>query len=211
MEPEHHQDKCTCDKTGSESDVSGKEKRSKIGLFNLRKSRVFSGKRSKKPTTTQSPSCKWVSAILIIGQQGLDVGFNLVKRSTKWSIKFNCTGRKSTKMLPSHEANRVCCRCTCPKSAENETNQAEAELPSTSSSHSDQPRGSIDVDLSEEPNRNVPEDNGEDNAQAAPHPDPPVVQVEQAEGVRGIYGTAMGANGAPSGVVVAAPFVDIPW
>lgn len=152
-----------------------------------------------------------MSAILIIGQQGLDVGFNLVKRSTKWSIKFNCTGRKSTKMLPSHEANRVCCRCTCPKSAENETNQAEAELPSTSSSHSDQPRGSIDVDLSEEPNRNVPEDNGEDNAQAAPHPDPPVVQVEQAEGVRGIYGTAMGANGAPSGVVVAAPFVDIPW
>lgn len=109
-------------------------------------------------------------------------------------------------MLPSHEANRGCCRCTCPKNTE--TNRAEAELPSTSSNHSDQPRGSLDIDVSEEHNHNVSEDNREDNA---PQPDPPVVQVEQAEGVRGIYGTAMGTNGAPSSVVVAAPFVDIPW
>lgn len=136
-----------------------------------------------------------------------------MKRSTKWSIKFNCTGRKSTKMLPSQEENRACCRCTCPRSSENvETNQTEAEhhLPSTSS-RSDQPRGSIAVDPSEEHNHNDPEDNREENVQAAPHPDPPVVQVEQAEGVRGIYSTAMGGNGAPSSVVVSAPFVDIPW
>lgn len=58
MDSEHHQDKCTCDKTGSESDLKGKEKRSKIGLFNLKSRGLpFSGKRSKKPAT-QSSSCK---------------------------------------------------------------------------------------------------------------------------------------------------------
>lgn len=125
-----------------------------------------------------------------------------MKRSTKWSIKFNCTGRKSTKMLPPQEENRACCRCTCPKNGANVETEAE-NLPSTS----EQPTSSIAVNPSEEDQHNIPED----NSQAAPHPDPPVVQVEQAEGVRGIYGTAMGGTGAPSSVVVAAPFVDIPW
>ncbi|XP_066152404.1 suppressor of cytokine signaling 5 isoform X1 [Euwallacea fornicatus] len=213
MEPDH-QDKCSCSRTelSQESEYSysesaqTKEKRSKISFLNLRKGRSlqFNAKRSKKASQSSQ------------GSNSNSVCFNLVKKSAKWSIKFNCTGKKESEMVSSGSDGRSCCRCTCFKGVD-EDNGSSLSLTSreeTSTAQSSNIAEEILPSVVEEATSANPTNN--DNTiqpvpqNSAANPEIPHVQVEQAEGVRGIYGTALSGNGTPSGVLITAPFADTP-
>ncbi|XP_050312905.1 uncharacterized protein LOC126747874 isoform X2 [Anthonomus grandis grandis] len=206
MEPSQ-QAKCCCEKqdTSQESDSSNseslqnpKEKPSRISLFNLRRTRAFhfNSKRSKK---TQGPSC------------------SNAKKSPKWSIKFNCTGRKESKSSSPIRETERCCKCTSFKSLEETAgsmSKNEERTDDMVQSTSQHPPSEAPV-LEEGDSLNA---SSLENSPETPQEPPqrptieiPRVQIEQAEGVRGIYSTAMGGNGTPSGVVISAPFTDSPW
>lgn len=227
MDSGHHQEKCSCDKTdtslesdssNSESPQISKEKRSKIGLFNLRRNRAlhFNSKRSKKSSQAQCSSSSPNS-----------IGFNPVKKSPKWSIKFNCTGRKESKIAS--QDTRTCCKCSCFKSLDEAGSSmviTEDSNPSPQSTSSEErsTRSSSDGELcfyllflcynffyiyvdGISATCSIPEQSN----QPRPNQEIPQAQIEQAEGVRGIYGTAMSGNGTPANVVISAPFADSPW
>lgn len=193
-------DRCSCDKSelvesdssNSESQASSKDKKSKISLFNLRRARPlhFTSKRNKKsaPLST-SPS----------------TSTNSIKKSPKWSIKFNCT-KKEPKVAFNQE-NQNCCRCTCYRrtndhfsgtntvatSDTSEKTPTEASVSSSSSSN-------VDVrECSESP-----------AAQAGPSDQIPNIEIEQTDGIRGIYSTAPATSSIPN-IIISAPFLDMQW
>lgn len=98
-------EKCSCDEPDLvEIDFceasSSKDKRSKMNLFGLcrDKSLPFSSKRNKKSVSVSASS----------------TSKNIVKKSPKWGIKFNCTKKETkTAFNPGNQNN--CCRCTCYK------------------------------------------------------------------------------------------------
>ncbi|KAL1517101.1 hypothetical protein ABEB36_000909 [Hypothenemus hampei] len=116
-------------------------------------------------------------------------GFLSLKKPNKWGFKCNFTTQKKKEMS---QDNRTCCKCTC------------TGEPSASSA----PVEDNQVEVVEEPSSEIEE---RASAPAASSNELPQVQIEQAEGVRGIYGTAMGENGAPSAFLISAPFADTPW
>lgn len=192
-------DRCSCDKSelvesdssNSESQASSKDKKSKISLFNLRRARPlhFTSKRNKKsaPLST-SPS----------------TSTNSIKKSPKWSIKFNCT-KKEPKVAFNQE-NQNCCRCTCYRRtndhfsgtntvATNDTSEKTPTEASVSSSSSN-----VDVrECSESP-----------AAQAGPSDQIPNIEIEQTDGIRGIYSTAPATSSIPN-IIISAPFLDMQW
>ncbi|CAG9761612.1 unnamed protein product [Ceutorhynchus assimilis] len=125
--------------------------------------------------------------------------FNLRKaRSLHFNSKRNKKPQNPVKKSPKWSLNfnsrketklekPACCKCACARSLE-------------------EPTAGPSIAVSEEPQEQelVPEQRPFEI---------PQVHIEQAEGVRGIYGMAMGgsANAAPSSFVVSAPFLDSPW
>lgn len=71
-----------------------------------------------------------------------------MKKSAKWSIKFNYTGTKESKTVPSNQDNRSCCKCTCLKpldesgSSSMVVNEEEEEETSTQNSSLDEAKSS---------------------------------------------------------------------
>uniref|UniRef100_A0AAR5P9M4 Suppressor of cytokine signaling 5 n=1 Tax=Dendroctonus ponderosae TaxID=77166 RepID=A0AAR5P9M4_DENPD len=206
MDPGHRQEKCFCemadslesDSSNSEPQPVSKEKRSKINLFNLRRARAlhFNSKRSKKAAQTQGSSSNSV--------------FNPVKKSAKWSIKFNYAGRKESKTVPSNQDNRSCCKCTCFKSLDESGSSSivlkEDEEISTQNSSLDEARSS-DGHSTSSASEHVTEANDPEESS----PEVPQVQIIRTEGVRGIYGTTLNRSGPTSNIVISAPFTDNTW
>ncbi|KAJ8969660.1 hypothetical protein NQ317_004890 [Molorchus minor] len=189
-------EKCCCemsdhienDRSNTDSPTSSKDKKSRISLFNLRRGRPlrFTSKRNKKPTQSSTPPCS---------------SSNSVKKSPKWgSITFNCT--KKVPKVAFNQENQNCCRCTCYKRINQDFSGSNTVVsdgdsikipsdPSISNSNS-----SVDV-----------VDNIEKRIQGVPD-QIPHVEIEQADGIRGIYGTAPVTSSIPN-IVISAPFQDM--
>ncbi|KAJ8910835.1 hypothetical protein NQ315_015570 [Exocentrus adspersus] len=192
-DPPSNEEKCSCDKSelvesdssNSESPLSSKDKKSKISLFSLRRARPlhFASKRSKK---SPQPSSSTNTSI---------------KKSPKWSIKFNCT-KKEPKVAFNQE-NQNCCRCTCYR----RTNDTSSNTNLASNDVGE--KASPDSSSTCSGSSNVDADSGENRAQAGSDQSPDV-EIEQADGIRGIYSTAPATSSIPN-IIITAPFLDMQW
>ncbi|XP_030755975.1 suppressor of cytokine signaling 5 isoform X1 [Sitophilus oryzae] len=204
MEHNKKHEKCSCenldtslesDSSNSESPQTSKEKRSKISLFGRAKALHFNKRRNKKSSQNSLNSC--------------GASTSSIKKSQKWSLKLSCTGRKTHKSSSSTQESSNCCKCSCFNrfsdvnassipDTDLETKTFQEETNNTSSSEDGISTNSATSEtIREEPVRNEPEI--------------PQVHIEQAEGIRGIYSTAMSGNGTPSSIVISAPFIDGQW
>ncbi|KAJ8947586.1 hypothetical protein NQ318_010098 [Aromia moschata] len=195
-------ERCSCerselvesDSSVAESPTSSKDKKSKMSLFNLRRGRPlhFTSKRNKKPAQPSSSSSSSPAA-----------GPAAAKKSPKWrGIKFNCT-KKEPKVAFNQE-NQNCCRCTCSRRAnENFSGSTGAVSAVDDKRPTEAPvdGGSPGAEAAE---------TAEDRTQNASHDQIPHVEIEQADGIRGIYGTAPVTSSIPN-IVIGAPFLDLQW
>lgn len=184
-------EKCSCEKSELvESDSSNsesahsKEKRSKISLFGLRRARPlhFASKRSKKTPMSA-------------GTSG-----SSIKKSPKWGIKFNCTKREPK--VAFNEENQNCCRCTCYRRT-NESSGSNEAVPAEDD-------GKTPAEASVSGSSNVDVEYNDNRPQVAALEQIPTVEIEQIDGIRGIYSTAPVAN-AISNIIISAPFLDMQW
>lgn len=195
---EHHQ-------TAPSSSGATKEKKLKK-LFNLR--RNFPPKRSKKHSPTETASNTRFCNSSSSNNSGGCCCTNAPSssKSSKWSIKFACTKKEPKVALNASEVGSNashCCRCKCYRrlgsdsslagNLVNDSPSEDANLDSSSSAATSNNNNLLEEVLIE---NGV--DNNRDNG--IPH-----VEIEQADGIRGIYGTASSVNN----IVISAPFIDV--
>ncbi|XP_076263021.1 suppressor of cytokine signaling at 36E isoform X2 [Rhynchophorus ferrugineus] len=193
MERNKNQEKCSCENldTSLESDSSNseslewtKEKRSKISLFG--KALHFNKKRSNKKPVQDLPNTSGAST-------------STSKKLQKWSNKLSCAGKKGSRSLPSTQESTSCCKCTCLNQFNDPILSSVTNNPQFSDVASNTTKDSIEDNFGADSNKEEPKTN----------PDVPQVHVEQAESVRGIYGSSISNRESPANIVISAPFVDL--
>lgn len=192
-------DRCSCDKSElvesdsskSKSPMSSKDKKNKISLFNLRRARSlhFTSKRNKKtPQSSTSPS----------------TSTNSIEKTPKWSIKFNCT-KKEPKVAFNQE-NQNCCRCTCYRRTNDHFSGTNTVVTSEVSE-----KTSTGASVSSSSSNVAVRGYNESRAGQEEALDPiSNIDIEQADGIRGIYSTAPATSSIPN-IIISAPFLDMQW